>query len=103
MAKPIQYCKVISLQLNKFKFEKKKTEKTTECRKTGTENVFSHQVFIFLFSSPHAKTKYQKNRRGKDIVKGSAVETLEKAGPHTGKSQKEVKAGAKLLGPEWVE
>lgn len=56
-----------------------------------------------LFSSPHEKNKYQKNRRGKDIVKGSAVETLEKAGPHTGKSQKEVKAGAKLLGPEWVE
>ena len=90
------------IKINKFKL-KKKIEKTTECRKTSTENVFSHQVFILLFSSPHEKNKYQKNRRGKDIVKGSAVETLEKAGPHTGKSQKEVKAGAKLLGPEWVE
>lgn len=56
-------------------------------------------MFILLFPSPHEKNEYQKNRRGKDTVKRSAVETLEKAGPHTRKSQKEVKGRSQTAGP----
>lgn len=55
-----------------------------------------------FFSSPHKKDKYQKNRRGKDIVKGSAVETLEKQ-DLTLESLKEVKAGANWAQSGWNE